>query len=1149
MASSSADCTVVNGVNMPSLLQAMLHSENTSRRRAEAEWELLCPIPGVAAALLTIGTGGGSNPNTAESTAPAADVAALCFVLLKNSLTKFCDDDVAVVQSSILRVLAGSRTPAISKLVAGVAVAVAVLNSGRWPELYGALEAMLAASASASGGDAAQTTEANALLCVSELCSVLPPEALTAYANLAVPLATIGLNAASARSRALLTAAAAATAASASSDAASSSYSPSALLAASASNACAEHSPQCQQMALRAIADMLLVVGLRDEAQRGTALAAVCVGAFDSFVAIGCAPMENDAAANGVAHEALKIASLVADFLPTVPPPTAMGTVLSALSSSASIYNYATIEPKVDVCGDVEASVARCSATRWDFVASCLRSKTRASAAGEAVFAISSCGEGPAAAAASEAAFAEFASIALQYCGLGHQQRSDWALDPNAFLKGEEDRGDCVSLAVRDAAAEACDQLVRRFGVPAWGAIFGACTAVLAANAIPPSDAPLWVASEASLFLLSAVLQRRAAVVKTAPPAAHEALVALASSVTTVYLTPGALPPGATSAFLVARALLFFRPLIASCATFVPAEQMAQQLLAPAVATLNTDGGADPLVVCAAALLLSRIVPRCPKADAAAGAAEGLAAAVRLANGCDHELLYQLLELALLWLRRCGPAFAPTLAGLEGSPAALMAVWKAQMEDPNVAELIVDLFGFLLKRCPQTHVGFAPLLPWFASTLGGFESLAAMCAIPSVLAIVRDLVSYGSDAAITEVGNTLLGPLCRLLLNSDDSGVANAASSTLAALLRRLGSAVFSCTVPMPPSHLSAGAVEADALPPLDEEDVAVPVATAMVAVAAKMLSPAVKEFTLLNAGAFFKELVPVVAAGEGGIGGLMGGGGGGGGGSLARFLTALADRAATVRMDATLQEVMLPIACILAGPPSAQTAAALDSLAASQRLVPLFERWLPRQRHFYGRAVLRHTTLALAAVLEVLAGGELGGLIVKVGSGGAAKKQKGSGKASSSSASASPSAVPLRLAVFVALGRQLDVALKAKGAAAEEYASDSGEDDLESLTDGEDADDYGDDGDDEDEDVDPNDCGRDPYADGDEDASSGEDDDDEGADIVGAKVSRSRGGASAAYAEALQRFAAFVPLLGPDAACSGLFSAAEIERLRKRIQ
>eukprot|EP00658_Telonema_sp_P-2_P044555 TRINITY_DN32468_c0_g1_i1.p1 TRINITY_DN32468_c0_g1~~TRINITY_DN32468_c0_g1_i1.p1 ORF type:complete len:210 (-),score=45.30 TRINITY_DN32468_c0_g1_i1:145-774(-) len=187
-----------------------------------------------------------------------------------------------------------------------------------------------------------------------------------------------------------------------------------------------------------------------------------------------------------------------------------------------------------------------------------------------------------------------------------------------------------------------------------------------------------------------------------------------------------------------------------------------------------------------------------------------------------------------------------------------MDVWRAHLDDPNVSELIVDTLLVLVQAYPNSHESFLTTSPWIASTLQGQESMAALCAIPSLLTVLRRLLRIGDASLLTNVGNTLLGPLCQLLLVNDDTGVLGPASLTLGTMLCRLGATVFNCSVDIPASHLHAPSD--NCIPPLDEANVSVPFPVVVECIASKVLNSNRSELALMNTGGFLSTLVPVVS-------------------------------------------------------------------------------------------------------------------------------------------------------------------------------------------------------------------------------------------------------------------------------------------------
>ena len=304
----------VSDAKIASMLTDMLSGDNMCRKRAEADWGTIVHLPGIPGTLLRSVRETGGGP-----------IASMAVVLLKNNITSF-DRAEAVRElvgddsgSPVLQLLLDCNDAQLAKLVAGLVVRIASQRDGPWEQLYRCLDTMIQRDPTAQGGT---SQIVNALQTLSELAASLSSDVLDVYSSLAPHILPVALN-----PKSVSTSAAASPA---------SSGTPTTKDLNVDFISTHAYSPNCQRLALRVLAEMCLVLGVGESCQ--SELARSCCGALQDVTSIGCLPLTDDAVVNGIPHEAMKLASVVANFAPTQLDVPMLQSLLAALAANSNQF-------------------------------------------------------------------------------------------------------------------------------------------------------------------------------------------------------------------------------------------------------------------------------------------------------------------------------------------------------------------------------------------------------------------------------------------------------------------------------------------------------------------------------------------------------------------------------------------------------------------------------------------------------------------------------------------------------------------------------------------------------------------------------------------------------------------------------------------
>ncbi|CAG9583726.1 conserved hypothetical protein [Leishmania major strain Friedlin] len=302
-------------------------------------------------------------------------------------------------------------------------------------------------------------------------------------------------------------------------------------------------------------------------------------------------------------------------------------------------------------------------------------------------------------------------------------------------------------------------------------------------------------------------------------------------------------------------------------------------------------------------------------------------------------------------------AAAPPM--LDALPRTVMDCWRRHVSDPNLADAVLGLLRHVVRDGESGASFVLQELPWINGVLSGFaESTAELCAVPYFLHLLKCLFEHAPDEVANCAAAMMLDSLCQLLLCTEESAILGVSSSCLAALLRRC-LAVQSVQVRVVAATVEAamaggattdegglsGAVGTTARL-ADAPRTVYPFATVIVAFVLRTLAGRLDEASLMDVGdtlvAIMQKYTSFSEA------------------ELIRIIHATVRRLSIVRTDTIAQQLLAPLATLMALHP----AALLRTLTQGGFLVETMSRWLPRVEHFSN---LRATFVSCEGLLKML--------------------------------------------------------------------------------------------------------------------------------------------------------------------------------------
>lgn len=681
---------------------------------------------------------------------------------------------------------------------------------------------------------------------------------------------------------------------------------------------------------------------------------------LQAFLDVGCGRLSHDGGASNVlVVEAMRVVVCHMQqkriAASTLESPEFFMAVLQAIEVDIDVLCEATD----DVDDDTFHHMNRAMALRWETVVVVLRRRRDAKAV-VTLF---------------RGMLEPLCRLMLESSRLPLRTAAGWASDVNLFLHQESERRDEISWCCRDVAVDCVDLCSARFASRWLSVVFRVIAEVLLENAAPNSDA--WRTREAALFILQTAVSR---IPMHSLEEAGGEMGAIIGVLISVDLSPS------SPLLLAARALAVVQDVVKRV-TKDRRSVLCDQFLVPCLRTLESSLSHSRMTVVtgAAVSLLDVIARHCsPEIWTASVVDSGLGALLQaaLSPALVDEGLYLFLETLLSWVRKSLKlsVVSPTF---EHVPAALLDCWRMHIRDPNASELVQAVVS-LLVAAPACDGGFRDVwLPWMGDVLAGKGSAEALCVIPLVVLVLKDVMERGSSSLCECAAAALVQPLCQLLLSNDDSSIASTSCECLGALLRRAGSSLDAMRVAVTPllclENLKLGGLEVSQptwsrsrtpplqslgssttndprlspMAPLDEPLQMLPLSDVLIAIAATLLRPDRGEVSLMNVGVYLGAVASRahMFSEE----------------QMQLFLTALLKRyTAELHTSSAIAELTLPLAILL------RDFRDPFLFVTQQRgwTLPMFELWLQNQVKYVRAGLPDMTRLgvsveALVATLE----------------------------------------------------------------------------------------------------------------------------------------------------------------------------------------
>jgi hypothetical protein len=525
----------------------------------------------------------------------------------------------------------------------------------------------------------------------------------------------------------------------------------------------------------------------------------------------------------------------------------------------------------------------------------------------------------------------------------------DWVANPNTYVQDDDDRNVAIGHFARDSALSSLCLLARHGALSTViqvlsRILFSADGSAFAASLSSLGDqhATQWRLRESALCAVEMLIVR--CKTKRFLAVGVDSMDELAQHVVAEDVLGHHGQPVAP--IMQCRALAFLGTLLSKSASLLSADTITHLtgVLLPACASTIADNSTMPLLTMAAIRLLHPLLRKAPINDIIAGSGQIATALVGFIErpGVSAEVLYYALEALQVHASR-----SPISDGLERTPVVLCRAWKTNMNDPNLGELVVDVFSALTVGHSVCEESFHECLPWLAEVMQGCDDVGSMFLIPSILDIVGRVLRVGSLAIAGATYEVLLPPLFHLTLTNEDTSIVPCALRCIASVIERAGYAdAAGFTVEILPSAL----VVPPGLPSLDEAPESAPLPDIVAAVLITVLGADRKPLALTRSGKSMSTLFAFVA----GLNHPR----------TRDILLAFVQRAAGSRADYELQQVLYPLVCWINRDPEA----ALKAFPHTPPPPPppravFFQKLLGHLQFFDGAALSAGVDLALGCM------------------------------------------------------------------------------------------------------------------------------------------------------------------------------------------
>ncbi|ESL08520.1 hypothetical protein TRSC58_03776 [Trypanosoma rangeli SC58] len=514
-------------------------------------------------------------------------------------------------------------------------------------------------------------------------------------------------------------------------------------------------------------------------------------------------------------------------------------------------------------------------------------------------------------------------NLVLSYTTVSDIEAQEWLVDANTFLRQEEEHEDEVVWSVRDTTADFCRIYVSVRGE--GGDILRFLVATL------DSAEESCKRRESVLFVLEVLLRRCPNEMLAAGEDCHSQLLQILLK-KDVHGPP----------LLSSRALSLLSILLALMKRAgADVSSLCASLLPEALISLSSS---IPLLSAAACRLFHSLLPLANVDDLLTLFFTGQDAlfSLLLNETTSDELLYLCLEVYTEWISQCHLK-RRDVASSE-SYNNLFRCWRNHIQDPNMGELVVSVFGELIIDSGGDEF-LTVHFSWLADVLNSPCDVAEYCIIPFVVQMLTCIFEKGSDQVAMRAADALVGSLCRLLLATEESSIISFASACLAALLQRCPH-VGTMKVRVPNSLMRGLSPELcmeqsmpgdfAGLATLQRGDLQPhPFSSVLVMVVMAMLREEVKEASLMNAGRVLVVIGRNTSAFRDD--------------EIERLITTIVRRLMTVCTDTVTQELVAPLAVLM----KLHLRAFINVLLSSGIFLDIFSVWLPKMSVFSGKQVL----------------------------------------------------------------------------------------------------------------------------------------------------------------------------------------------------
>ncbi|RNF02041.1 hypothetical protein TraAM80_06670 [Trypanosoma rangeli] len=514
-------------------------------------------------------------------------------------------------------------------------------------------------------------------------------------------------------------------------------------------------------------------------------------------------------------------------------------------------------------------------------------------------------------------------NLVLLYTTVSDIEAREWLVDANTFLRQEEEHEDEVVWSVRDTTADFCRICVSVLGE--GGDVLRFLVATL------DSAEESCKRRESVLFVLEVLLRRCPNEMLAAGEDCHSQLLQILLK-KDVHGPP----------LLSSRALSVLSILLALMKRAgADVASLCASLLPEALVSLSSS---VPLLSAAACRLFHSLVPLADVDDVLTLFFKGQDAlfSLLLNETTSDEFLYLCLEVYTEWISQCHLK-RRDVASSE-SYNNLFRCWRNHIQDPNMGELVVSVFGELIIDSGGDE--FLTIhFSWLADVLNSPCGVAEYCVIPFVVQMLTYIFEKGSNQVAMRAADTLVGSLCRLLLATEESSIISSASACLAALLQRCPH-VGTMKVCVPNSLMKGSFPELcmeqsvlgdfAGLATLQRGDLQPhPFSSILVMIVMTMLRDEVKEASLMNAGRVLVAIGYNTSAFRDD--------------EIERLITTIVRRLMTVCTDTVTEELVAPLAVLM----KLHIHAFINVLLSSGIFLDTFSVWLPKMSIFIGKQVL----------------------------------------------------------------------------------------------------------------------------------------------------------------------------------------------------